>query len=273
MLCNNNKINIPSQDSDPKQIETPEVLISEEFQIYLKYVTDESKLVHFPKAFLQKTVKELKILLFPEEISSNKTVKLIYKGKLLQDCDNLSAYSLIENEVLHVVLTNENEPNNIPIHLENNNNHNNNNNNEMNENLNNDFFFQIERHGFEKLIDDPYIDEDIESLREIHHVGYQIDKYSFSRMQMIEKEENLILTNNHTLLAQLRKIQQARILKEKGTYVHFIIGCVLGYFFNILILLIMVFLKYPKNALVGTLAGFLLKLFVISFQNVKKTSN
>ena len=117
------------------------------------------------------------------------------------------------------------------------------------------------------------MEEDIENLREIYHVGYQIDKYSLSRPQMLEKEERIMRTENLILRNQLNAIKLERIKKDRGTATHFIVGAILGYFFNVLILLIMVFFKSPKNAMLGTLLGFLLKIAVISFQNVNnKTS-
>ena len=244
-----------------------------DFSITLKFLTDELRATSFPHSYFLKPVKDLKVLLFPSELSSNKTIKLIYKGRLMQDVDILSTYSLIEKDVLHVVIINNEEllqiNDNNPVNNANNNNNNENNNNNI-DNLffNNDFYMQIVRQGFDRFSEEAFLEEDIEILREIHHVGYQIDKYSITRTRMYEKEENLMRNNILLLRAQLIKIKDERIKKEKGTYIHFIVGAILGYFFNVLILLLMVFYKSPKYAMLGTLFGFLAKIAVISFNNV-----
>lgn len=263
MLENNNTIEFQT-NYDIKACTSENCLENqcyEEFSINLKFVSDEIRVIKFPKVFFQKNVKEFKTFLFPKEMQANKVIKLIYKGRLLQDSDNLATYSLLENDALHVVYGND--VNNII-----NNEEEKKNNDDDNQIHNFEFLLQIQRRGFEKLIDENYMEEDLECLREIYHVGYQIDKYSYSRTQMIEKEENLLLSSNSLVVEHLAKIKKVRLEKEKGTYYHFIIGFILGYFFNILVLLVMVFLRSPKNALVGTLVGFLLKLFLISYQNI-----
>lgn len=246
--------------------------LQEEFTLILKFLSDEHKSIKFPNDFFKRTVREFKIFLFPDEVLSNQTIKLIYKGRLLEDSSILSSYSIIEKDVLHVVISNNNPPEAPPENNENANA------GPINENLannyNNDFYLQITRQGFDKFSDEAaFMEEDIENLREIYHVGYQIDKYSLSRPQMFEKEERIMRTENLILRNQLNAIKLERIKKDRGTVTHFIVGAILGYFFNVLILLIMVFFKSPKNAMLGTLLGFLLKIAVISFQNVNnKTS-
>ena len=270
---------IPSINNDDQKSDKPEKIDNpkpEEFTILLKFLTDEIRTVSFPIEYFQKNIKEFKSLIFPIETSSNKTIKLIYKGRLLQDSDLLSNYSLIEKDVLHVVLNNDHEDQtqiriNQPTNIISNSNIE----IEMNylQNLyNHDFSMQIIRHeGFDKFCDEAFLLEDIEILREIHHVGYQIDRYSGSRIQMIDKEEIIMRTSILLLRAQLLKIKEERIKKDKGTYIHFIVGAILGYFFNVLTLLVLVFFKSPKMATLGTLLGFLAKIAVISFNNVNKT--
>lgn len=244
--------------------------LPEEFTLTLKFISDEHKSIKFSNDFFKKTVREFKIFLFPDEVLSNQTIKLIYKGRLLEDSSVLSSYSLIEKDVLHVVISNNNLPEAPPVNNENSNAGPNNEN--LANNYNNDFYLQITRQGFDKFCDEPaFMEEDIENLREIYHVGYQIDKYSLSRPQMFEKEERIMRTENLILRNQLNAIKLERINKDRGTVTHFIVGAILGYFFNVLILLIMVFFKSPKNAMLGTLLGFLLKIAVISFQNVNNT--
>jgi len=243
-----------------------------EFTLTLKFLTDEQKNIKFSHDFFQRTVKEFKNVFFPDEILANKTIKLIYKGRLLEDSSFLSNYSLIDKDVLHVLIANNNLSTltnnpinsgneNPPAVIEN-----------AANNYNNDFFLQIIRQGFDKFSNESFLEEDIENLREIHHVGYQIDKYSLSRSQMTEKEEGLMRTSPLLLRNQLQSIKEERLKKDRGTYMHFIVGAILGYFFNVLILLLMVFFKSPKNAMLGTLLGFLLKIAVISFQNVNRTA-
>ena len=61
----------------------------EKFTIVLKFLTDEIRTVSFSPEYFQKNIKEFKSLIFPIETSSNTTIKLIYKGRLLQDSDLL----------------------------------------------------------------------------------------------------------------------------------------------------------------------------------------
>ena len=194
-----------------------------EFVLTLKFLSDEHKDIKFSKDYFNKTVREFKFFLFPEEDFSNKTIKLIYKGHLLEDSTILSTYSIIEKDVLHVVISNNNPPevpavnngnaNPAPINenLANNNNNNN----------NNDFYLQITRQGFEKFCDEQFLEEDVENLREIYHVGYLIDKYSLSRAQMFEKEEILMRTDTTVLRNQLNSIKMERIKKDRGTVTQF----------------------------------------------------
>lgn len=267
MIGNTFSFDATNQNIKNDQLEEINKLNRLDFTITLKYLSDELRNVTFPQEYFKKTVKEFKELLFPVEISGHKTIKMIYKGYMMQDSDLLSKYSLIENDVIHVLIINyeidQNEfspPPNIEIP----------NNNNVSINLNsNDLYVQIIRQGFDKYLEESFLEEDIECLREIYHVGYQIDKYSASRIQMFEKEETFLRTTPSVVRTNLLKIREERLKKEKGTYIHFIIGAILGYFFNVLIILIMVFFKTSKQAMVGTLLGFLLRIALISFDNVQ----
>ncbi|GIY26833.1 ubiquitin-like domain-containing protein [Caerostris extrusa] len=90
---------IPTAPAEENQQETAEQSTPSGVRIRLKYLDDTERNV---KSNLSATVGEFKRNHFPEELASNKIVRLIFCGHLLRDNSTLESYRIVENSVIHV---------------------------------------------------------------------------------------------------------------------------------------------------------------------------
>lgn len=253
-------------------------VIIEDTQIFIKLTNDQTRSFLIKQNYFLEDVLFLKRVLFPEETNSGLAVRLIYQGRLMEDNEKLISFGIKEGNFIHAVMNPPNSNENIEnitvvsiadlpqsniLTINNSNNNINNNNNSNLESI----IVSQNRRGFEKFIDSISDDEPIERLREMYHVGYRIDNYALIRDEMYCKEESLIATKYEEVKENYLKLKKRLKDEEAGTWNHFLIGLILGYFFNILVLLVIGILKGTKKILMGTLVGFSVYILIVTFKS------
>ena len=95
---------VDAESSNPTLSTLPQGVDEEPWKIKIKYLNDEMKVV---EAKPSQTIGEFKRLHFEKEISSNKLVRLVFNGKVLQpDGASLRSCALFENCVVHCLVHN-----------------------------------------------------------------------------------------------------------------------------------------------------------------------
>jgi hypothetical protein len=205
-----------------------------------------------------KKFREMKANIFSREIGEGKTIRLIYQGRILQDEEKVSETRFERGFFIHAMISD--------------NPHRANNNNdqaysslaiEMNP-LNNDEFFR--RRGFDYYLSH-YTEKEVERLREIWHMGYNLDHYNGYRDQMYQKEEQLIQSQGRILSDNLKHIRQELEAEERGSNYDFIIAALLGYAFNFFCVFLFVLVNFNQKIKTGALFGFLIKLLLVTVEN------
>lgn len=256
--------------------------IIEDIKIFIKLTNDQTRSFVIKQHYFFEDVLFLKRKLFPQEMDSNLTVRLIYQGRLMDDNEKLASFGINEGSFIHAVINEPNSTenienitvitvvNNVDLPLDHIFNHHeliNNNNNNINSNNLDTIIVSQNRRGFEKFIDGISDDEPIEQLREMYHVGYRIDNYALIRNEMYAKEENIIATKYEEVKENFLNLKKRLKDKETGTWTHFLLGLILGYFFNILVLLIIGIFKGTKRMLMGTLVGFSVYILIVTLKS------